>query len=101
MSPLPADPRREKIKTLAQYQIYCVIPIVVLNVLPHGHAIDARHAQNSALFHLFMTIACVVGIIALEVKKYALKKAVAAAEAEARRQNPGSTPGVWPPPPLP
>ncbi len=101
MIPLPADPRREKIKTLAQYQMYCVIPIVVLNVLPHGHPIDAQHARNSALFHLFATIACVLGIIALEVKKYGSKKALAADDAEARRQNPGSTPGVWPPPPLP
>ncbi len=101
MTPLPADPRREKIKTLAQYQMYCVIPIIVFNVLPHGHAIDAQHARNSALFQLLATVACVLGVIALEVKKYRLRKAVADDDAEARRQDPGSTPGVWPPPPLP
>lgn len=99
MNPLQKDPRAEKIKAFAQYQTYCVIPAVVLAVLPH-HAIDAQHARNSAIFRVLVLVMAAVAAIALEVKKQALKRAIAADDAEFRRQNPGSTPGVWPPPPL-
>lgn len=99
MNPLQRDPRKAKLAALAQYQIYCVIPIVVMFVLPH-HAIDAQHARNSALFRLVVSVLVLIGMIVLEVKKQVLKKAIAADDAEYRRQNPGSTPGVWPPPPL-
>ena len=99
MNPLQNDPRKQKLQAYGQYQMYCVIPIVVLAVLPH-HAVDAQHARNSLLFRVALSILAVIGIIVLEVKKQALKKAIAADDAEARRQNPGSTPGVWPPPPL-
>ncbi len=98
MNPLPLDPRKEKIKMWAQYQTYCVIPIVVLAVLPH-HAVDARHALYSLIFRIAVSIIAVIAVVVLEVKKQALKKAIAVDEAEARRQNPGVTPGVWPPPP--
>ncbi len=99
MNPLQQDPRKEKLKAFAQYQTYCVIPIVVLAVLPH-HAIDVQHARNSAIFRLLVSLVAVLAMIVLEVKKKAMKKAIAADDAEMRRQNPGSTPGVWPPPPL-
>lgn len=99
MTPLQRDPRLEKLKAYAQYELYCVIPIVVLFVLPH-HAVDAQHAHNSQIFRALMSLLAVLAIIFLEVKRQGLKKAIAADEAEARRQNPGSTPGVWPPPPV-
>ena len=99
MNPLQKDPRREKLKSFAQYQTYCVIPTVVLAVLPH-HAIDAQHRQNELLFRVIVLLLGIIAVVALEVKKQALKKAIAADDAEMRRQNPGSTPGVWPPPPL-
>ena len=99
MNPLQQDPRREKLKSFAQYQTYCVIPIVVLAILPH-HAIDAQHARNSLIFRVLVSLVAVAAMIVLEVKKQALKKAIAADDAEMRRLNPGSTPGVWPPPPL-
>ena len=97
MNPLPLDPRLAKLKSYAQYQTYCVIPIIVLFVLPH-HAIDAQHARNSALFRMLVSAVALIAVIVLEFKKQALKKAIAADDAEARRQNPGSTHGVWPPP---
>ncbi len=99
MNPLQSDPRKQKLQAYGQYQMYCIIPIVVLFALPH-HAIDARHAFYSLLFRIGISLLALVAAIVLEVKKQALKKAIAADDAEARRQNPGSTPGVWPPPPL-
>lgn len=83
----------EKLQKLTQYQIYCVIPIIVLAIMPRAHAIDARHAHNSALFHLAVSVVGIIGVAVLEFKKYKIKKA----EAALKPRNPSE--GVWPPPP--
>ena len=97
MNPFNTDPREAKIKALAQYQIYCAIPIIVTGVLPHGHAIDAQHARNAALFRVAVCVLGLLGVIGLELKKFALRKAIAADAAKLRSESP--PPGVWPPPP--
>jgi len=83
----------EKLQKLTQYQIYCVIPIIVLAIMPRAHAIDARHAHNALLFQLAVSVLAVIGVIVLEFKKFKIKKA----EAALKIRNPSE--GVWPPPP--
>lgn len=81
----------EKLQKLTQYQIYCVIPIIVLAIMPHAHAIDARHAHNALLFQLAVSVLGIIGVVVLEFKKYQIKKAAM------KPRNPSE--GVWPPPP--
>jgi hypothetical protein len=73
-----------RIKNLTQYQTYCVIPIVVVNVLPRSQAVNPERAVYSALFRLGISVLCMVVLIALEVKKFQLRKASKAAEASSR-----------------
>ncbi|RYG25057.1 hypothetical protein EON82_08495 [bacterium] len=74
---------KARIDRLTQFQTYCVIPIVVLAVLPRSQAASQERAVYAALFRVAVSVLCLIGVIAIEVKKFNLRKAMKAEAAAA------------------
>lgn len=69
---------KARIDKLTQFQTFCVIPIVVLNVLPRSQAANPERATYVALFRLGVSALCAAAFVMLEVKKFRLRKAMKA-----------------------
>jgi hypothetical protein len=74
---------KARIDKLTQFQTFCVIPIVVLNVLPRSQAASPERAAYAALFRVAVSVLCLIGVIAIEMKKFRLRKAMKAEVAAA------------------